>query len=257
MDVKQEFVTLEVSDGSSMRAYVARPFGETPARGLIVCQEAFGVNAHIRDVTERFARQGYLAIAPEFFHRTGQNVEVRYDDFQSAQPHIRALTDGGLEADLRAAHACLCANGTGANFPISVVGFCMGGRVAFLAALSLPINCAVSFYGGGIAPNERSSGLLTRAKDLRAPVLLIWGGKDKHLGPEQARAVVDTLREKGKSYVNVEFSDADHGFFCDARPSYHAVSAAEAWQLVLSFLENNGTQREQARSARARAARTR
>jgi carboxymethylenebutenolidase len=250
MDVKTEFVTLPVSDGTSMRAYVARPFGEMPARGLIVGQEAFGVNAHIRDVTERFARQGYLAIAPEFYHRTGQNVEIRYDDFESAAPHIRALTDGGLEADLRAAHACLCANGTGGHFPVSAIGFCMGGRVAFLAALTLPIDSAVSFYGGGIAPGQRGPGLLGRAKDLRAPVLLVWGGKDKHVGPEQARAVTDALREAKKSYVSVEFSDADHGFFCDARPSYHAISAAQAWQLAVAFLDTNAHRHEQARSAR-------
>ena len=251
MDVKTEFVTLEVSDGTPMRAYVARPFGAVPSRGLIVCQEAFGVNAHIRDVTERFARQGYIAVAPEFYHRTVQNFDGKYDDFQSAMPHIRALTDGGLEADLRAAHACLMANGTGPNFSVSVVGFCMGGRVAFLAALALPVDSAVSFYGGGIVPNERSNGLLTRVKDVHAPVLLIWGGKDKHVGPEQSRAVTDALREAGKSYVSVEFGDADHAFFCDARPSYHALSAAQAWPFVLAFLDTNATRREQARSARA------
>ena len=251
MDVKKEFVTLTVSDGTSMRAYVARPFGAVPARGLIVGQEAFGVNAHIRDITERFARQGFLAIAPELYHRTVQNFEGKYDDFESAAPHIRALTDGGLEADLRASYNCLMANGTGPNFSVSAIGFCMGGRVAFLAALSLPVDCAVSFYGGGIAPNERSNGLLNRVKDLRAPVLLIWGGKDKHVGPEQARAVADALRAEGKSYVSVEFADADHGFFCDARPSYHAISAAQAWPLVLAFLDTNAARREQARAARA------
>jgi carboxymethylenebutenolidase len=251
MDVKKEFVTLSVSDGTSMRAYVARPFGGVPARGLIVCQEAFGVNAHIRDVTERFARQGFLAIAPEFYHRTAPNFDGKYDDFPSAMPHIRALTDGGLEADLRAAHACLLANGTGMNFSVSAVGFCMGGRVAFLAAITLPIDSAVSFYGGGIAPNERNNGLLNRVKDMRAPVLLVWGGKDKHIGPDQARAVTDALRESGKSFVSVEFADADHAFFCDARPSFHAPSAALAWPFVLAYLDSNATRREQARAARA------
>jgi len=251
MDIKKEFVTLTVSDGTSMRAYVARPFGEVAARGLIVCQEAFGVNGHIRDVTERFARLGFLAIAPELFHRTAQNFDAKYDDFPSVMPHMRALTDGGTEADLRAAHACLMANGTGPNFSVCAVGFCMGGRAAFLAALTLPVDCAISFYGGGIAPNERTSGLLTRVRDLKAPVLLIWGGKDKHIGPEQSRAVSDALRTAGKSYVSAEFSDGDHGFFCDARPSFYAMAAAQAWQLVLTFLDTNATRREQARAARA------
>jgi len=103
MDLKTEYATLTVDDGSSMRAYVARPAAAEASRGLIVCQEAFGVNAHIRDVTERFARQGFLAIAPELFHRTSPGFEGRYDDFPSVTPHIRALTDNDMAADLRAA----------------------------------------------------------------------------------------------------------------------------------------------------------
>jgi carboxymethylenebutenolidase len=251
MDIKTEHVILDVTDGTSMNAYVARPSAEVPARGLIVCQEAFGVNTHIRDITERFARQGYFAIAPELLHRTAQNLEVQYDDFETARPHIQALTDPELETDLRAVYGCLRANGLGQNSPISAIGFCMGGRVAFLAGLSLPINAAVSFYGGGIAPNERNPGLLMRVKELRAPVLLVWGGKDKHVNAAQARAATDALRDARKSYVSVEFADADHGFFCDARPSYHAASAVQAWQLALAFLDTNATRRDQARTARA------
>ena len=250
MDLETQHLILDVSDATSMPAYVARPVGEVPARGLIVCQEAFGVNTHIRDITERFARQGYVAVAPELFHRTAVGLEVQYDDFETAMPHVRALTDPGLEADLRAAYGFLRTNAVGPNSPISAIGFCMGGRAAFLAALTLPLNCAVSFYGGGIAPNDRNPGLLARVKELRAPVLLVWGGKDKHVNAAQARAVTDVLREAQKGFVSVEFSEADHGFFCDARPSYHAVSATQAWQLALAFLESNATRRDQARTAR-------
>src|SRR5271157_4257914 len=114
MDLKTEYATLAVDDGTSMRAYVARPVGAAASRGLIVCQEAFGVNAHIREVTERFARQGFLAIAPELFHRTAPGFEGRYDDFPSTMGHMRALSDGGMAADLRAAHAWLTANCRGA-----------------------------------------------------------------------------------------------------------------------------------------------
>jgi len=99
------------------------------------------------------------------------------------------------------------------------------------------VACAVSFYGGGIAPNANNPGLLNRVGELRAPVLLFWGGRDKHLGPDQIRAVTEALREAGKNYVNVEISDADHGFFCDARPSYNPVAAAHAWALVVEFLD--------------------
>lgn len=235
MDLKTEYVTLALDDGTAMRSYVARP--ATPAsRGVIVCQEAFGVNAHIRDVTERFARLGFLAIAPELFHRTGPGFEGRYDDFPSVRGHIRALSDDGMAADLRAAYTWLTANG-GGTFPVAAVGFCMGGRAAVLTAMTVPVACAVSFYGGGIAPNANNPGLLNRVGELRAPVLLFWGGRDKHLGPDQILAVTQALRDAGKNYVNVEISDADHGFFCDARPSYSPVAAAHAWALVVAFLD--------------------
>ena len=112
----------------------------------------------------------------------------------------------------------------------------MGGRVAFLTNVVLPVSAAISFYGGGIAPNPFSPGLLDRAGDLHAPQMLLWGGLDKHIGPELTRAVTEALRAAGKPFVNVEFSDADHGFFCDARSSYNPNAARQAWALVLAFL---------------------
>ena len=235
MDISTQHVELKVGDGTSMRAYVARPKKSGANVGLIVGQEAFGVNAHIRDVTERFAREGYIVIASELFHRTAPGFEGRYDDFQSVIPHMRAMTDAGNEADLRAAYEWLTAN-QAMQLPVAAVGFCMGGRAAFLAALTLPLRCAASFYGGGIAPSATNPGLIGRVKELHAPVLLCWGGLDRHITPELTRGVVDALREAGKQFVNVEFSDADHGFFCDARPSYSPTAAAQAWPLTLAFL---------------------
>jgi carboxymethylenebutenolidase len=226
METRTELVTVKVSDGTSMRLYVARPSGPAPKRGLLVMQEAFGVNSHIRDVTERFAREGFLAVAPELFHRTAPGFEGRYDDFGSAMAHLKELKDPSLEADFQAAYDWLRANGIGGNSPIAAVCFCMGGRAAFLAALTLPLECAVSFYGGGIAPNPMNPGLLNRVNQLKAPVLLFWGGRDQHITSDQTRTVAEALRAAGKNFVNVEFSDADHGFFCDARPSYNPTAAA-------------------------------
>jgi carboxymethylenebutenolidase len=249
MNLKTEYTTLVVDDGTSMRGYVARPSSSAASRGLIVCQEAFGVNAHIREVTERFARQGFLAMAPELFHRTAPGFEGRYDDFPSVMGHMRALTDDGMAADLRAAYAWLTANGGSADFPVAAAGFCMGGRAAILTALTVPVACAVSFYGGGIAPNPNNPGLLNRIGELRAPVLLFWGGRDKHIGPDQIRAVTEALRNAAKNYTNVEISDADHGFFCDARPSYNPVAASHAWPLVVAFLDTYTSPRAQAMPA--------
>jgi carboxymethylenebutenolidase len=251
MEIKSEFVTTKVGDGTAMRVYAARPAGPAAARGLLVMQEAFGVNAHIRDITERFAREGFFAVAPELYHRTGAGFEGRYDDFPSAMPHLRALSDPSLEADFRAAYDWLLANGVAAGSPIAAVGFCMGGRAAVLAAITLPLECAVSFYGGGIAPNPMNPGFLNRIKDLQAPVLLFWGGRDQHITADQRAAVADALKAAGKSYVIVEFSEGDHGFLCDARASYNPVAAAQAWPLTLAFLNTYTAVQEQRASARS------
>jgi carboxymethylenebutenolidase len=104
------------------------------------------------------------------------------------------------------------------------------------SGLTLPLACAISYYGGGIAPNPSNPGLLRRASELQCPVLLFWGGKDKHIVREHRGAVNDTLTAEGKNFVHVEISEADHGFFCDARPSYHPT-AALAWPLTLAFLK--------------------
>jgi carboxymethylenebutenolidase len=238
MNPQTEYVTLPVSDGTAMRAYVARPEGK-PTAGLLVFQEAFGVNAHIRDVTTRFAREGYLAIAPELFHRTGAGFDGSYTDFAAMMPHFQGLTGAGMEADIRAAFDWLQSGGGSQGLRTGATGYCMGGRAACLAALTAPLDCAISYYAGGIAPSQYFPGLLERLPDLKTPLLLFWGGRDQHIGPEQIQAVTCALRSAGKSYANVEFSDADHGFFCDARASYHADAAAQAWALTLAFLKTN------------------
>lgn len=218
-----------------MRAYVSRPSG-TPKAGLIVFQEAFGVNAHMRDVTDRFAREGYLAISPELFHRTAPGLEAGYTDFGAVMPHMQALRDPGLEADFRATYDWLKTGSGSAGLSVSAVGYCMGGRCAALASIVLPLACGISYYGGGIANSPMFPGLLDRLKDLQAPVMFFWGGLDAHIGPDQVQAVNAAMRETKKPYVNVEFSFADHGFACDARPSYNAEATAEAWALTLEFL---------------------
>lgn len=235
MSAQTEYVTLSVSDGTSMRAYVARPAGNARA-GLIVFQEAFGVNPHIRNVTERFAGQGYLAIAPELFHRSAPGFESGYTDFSVVVPHMKALTDAGLTADTQAAFQWLQKEAKGQA--IGAIGYCMGGRTACLAAITTPLACAVSYYGGGIAPGGMFPALTDRFKEIKAPVMYFWGGKDGHIGHDAVTAVENSMMAAGRPYVNVVFSEADHGFFCDARASYNPAAAAQAWPLTLAFLDN-------------------
>ena len=224
-----EWVDLQASDGTSLRAYVARP-AQPATRGLLLFQEAFGVNAHIRSVAERFAAQGFLVIAPELFHRTAPGFDCAYSEFSAkAVPQLEAITEQGLDADVLAAYGWLERAGVGAN--TAAVGYCLGGRVAFVANSGVPLKAAVSFYGGRIPT------VIGRAPKLSGPMLFFWGGLDHHIPDEQRQAVVKGVRDANKVFADVVFSNADHGFFCDARPSYHAAAAAQAWSLTLSFLE--------------------
>ena len=238
-DIISHEVTIHIADCSTMDAFTARPDDSEMHAGIIVLQEAFGVNSHIRDVTQRLAHEGYVAVAPELYHRTAPGFQASYVDFNSVIPHMRALTDEGLTADLRASLGWLASNDFVRADAIASIGFCMGGRVSFLADTVLPLKAAISFYGGGIAPNQMSPGLLGRAKDLHAPILLCWGGKDQHIPPEQRRSVADALLAAGKRFVYLAFSDADHGFFCNERASYNEQAARQAWALTLEFLREN------------------
>jgi carboxymethylenebutenolidase len=233
MDIQTEWVNLNVSDGTTMRTYVAAP-ASAPRAAIIVFQEIFGINSHIRDIAERFARQGYLAVAPELFHRTGPKFECGYTEpeIQQGIGHMMKATPQGLEADIQAAFSYAKESG----LPVAATGFCMGGRTAFLAASLVPLACGISFYGGGIAPGPFGPGLLDRIPHLRAPVLFLWGGKDTHIPAEAEDQIIAAMRASGKAFVTVEFSEAEHGFFCDQRPSYHPASAAVAWPMALAYL---------------------
>jgi carboxymethylenebutenolidase len=229
--VHTEKVTLQVADGTTMNAFVASPGDAGKFPGLLVFQEAFGVNPHIRDVTQRFAKQGYVAIAAELFHRSGPGFEGTYDNFPACMPHMQALTPDGLTKDVQAAFDWLQKSPRVLPNCTASVGFCMGGRVSFLANSAVPLKAAISFYGGGIAP-----ALLHRASEIHAPMLFFWGALDSHIPADQIRSVIDAMKEAKKTYVTVEFSDADHGFFCDARASYKETAAKQAWDLSLRFL---------------------
>jgi len=122
---------------------------------------------------------------------------------------------------------------------VGATGYCMGGRTSILAALTVPLASAVSYYGGGIAPGGMFPSLTDRLKELKAPTLYFWGGLDAHIGMDAVRAVETALTEAKKDYVNVVFSAADHGFFCDARASYNAVAAKQAWALTLDFFNQH------------------
>lgn len=235
MSSSTDRVTLSVADGSTMNAYVARPSGGAQAPGILVFQEAFGVNAHMRDVTDRFAALGFVAIAPELFHRTAPGFEGSDKDFEAVRPHMAALSVDSLGADIDAAYGWLTSQSGVDTARIAAVGFCMGGRVTYLANARAKLAAASSFYGGGIAPD-----LLPLAEKQHGPILMFWGGLDSHIGPDQYRAVADALTAAKKTHEQVVFGQADHAFFNDTRQSYNAIASRQAWALLKEFFAAYG-----------------
>src|SRR5947207_12401279 len=144
-------------------------------------------------------------------------------------PHMQAVQDGPLESDIKATYNWLKSNTTSGD-NIACVGYCLGGRTSFLANSAVRLKAAISYYGGS------TTTLLHRTPKLSAPMLLLWGELDSHIPAEQRNQVTAAMREAKKEYVDVVFSYADHGFFCDARKSYHPNAAGLSWDLVQSFL---------------------
>ncbi|SNC61049.1 carboxymethylenebutenolidase [Hymenobacter gelipurpurascens] len=222
-------ISLTASDNTQFNAYTAFPTTEGPHPGIILLQEAFGVNGHIRNIADRLAQAGYVVVTPEIFHRTAEpGLEIPYSNFAGALPHYNAITNEGLTADVQACYNWLLGQ-SGVTDKIGSIGFCLGGRVSFLTNAVLPLSAGVSYYGGG------THTLTDRAKDLHAPHLFFWGGLDAHISKEHIAQVTDAVDAAGKPYINTVISYADHGFHCDERPSYHPEAAAEAWALTLAF----------------------
>jgi len=216
-----------------MSAYIAFPEGSGPFPAMIVLQEAFGVNGHIRSVTDRLAREGYIAIAPELFHRTAPvGFEGAYNDFAALAPHFQVITTETLEADIQAAYDWLLGQKNVQQNKIGCIGFCLGGKASFIANTFLPLAAAISFYGGGVHT------LANRAVNMKAPQLFFWGGKDTHILPEHRNAITEAIEAAGKDYTNVVISSADHGFFNEEKPAYNIEASKEAWALVKEFLKN-------------------
>ncbi|TGK06694.1 dienelactone hydrolase family protein [Leptospira semungkisensis] len=227
---KLETVQITTAHGT-MQAFVAYP-DSSPSPCILVLQEAFGVNDHIKDVAIRFSKQGYVAIAPELFYRTAPPGFVgSYDDFLSLQPHFSQLTPENIGSDLKSVLEWLHSNPNVESDRIASIGYCLGGRASFLANAMFSLKAAVSYYGTRIIQSTDYSSLQ------RAPLLLVWAGKDKGSKPDQIRTVSDSLRAADKNFTELVFSEAEHGFFCDARGAYHKSSADQAWAMTLAFLK--------------------
>jgi carboxymethylenebutenolidase len=220
----------------AMDLYEATPDADARA-AVIVIQEAFGVNDHIQDVTRRFAAAGYHAVAPALFHRAGGGT-AGYDDFASVMPLFEGVSDDGVLVDVDATLAYLDEAGF-APARIGIVGFCFGGRVTFLVAARRALGAAVGFYGGGIAAagGLPFPPLIDESATLQTPWLGLFGDLDGGISIDSVEALRTALEAAPVDTDIVRYPDAEHGFHCDARASYHAESAADAWRRTLEWFD--------------------
>jgi carboxymethylenebutenolidase len=213
---------LRAADGFSLSAYRAKPTGKKKPGSVVILQEIFGVNQHIRNVTDAFAAQGYEAIAPALFDRAERDVNLGYDDASvktGVDLRAKVAMDDTL-ADVAAAAAAVAG-------PVAVIGYCWGGSLAFLAATRLSgIACAVGYYGGMIAKHADEKP--------KVPVMLHFGEQD-HGIPMSDVAIVQQKR----SDVEVHIYPAGHGFSCDERPSFDKASHEKALARTLAFLSQH------------------
>jgi carboxymethylenebutenolidase len=228
----QEFNTIPVADGTSLEVYAAFPQVKAPLPAIIVLQEAFGPNQHIRNICERLSKEGYVAVAPNLFHRTTAPVDIPYTDLPQAMPHIQAMTKENNLLDVKATYDWLQQQASVIKNKIASIGFCMGGRISYLASTELPLAAAVSYYGGNLHQ------FTADAVKLKSPQLFFWGGKDQRITQENVDTLITAVRDAGKEYTSVMISNADHGFNCDERDSYHPLAARESWAHTLTFFEN-------------------
>jgi carboxymethylenebutenolidase len=198
-NVRTEEVKLTV-DGKEMGAFLALPEAAGPRPAVIVFQEIFGVNAHIRDVTARVAREGYVAIAPDYHHRAwAPGTELPYTDegMKKGMETIPKLTFEGIEADINATISFLKSRKEVNPSKLGVMGFCIGGHMAYLAAATQPIAAAASFYGGGIAtfgPGGTKK-TIERTGDIKGKILCFFGKEDPMISQDQVAAIKKALDE--------------------------------------------------------------
>ncbi len=222
-----QFTTLTATDGFTLSAYVALPQGK-PRAAIVVLQEIFGVNSHIREVADRFAAEGYLAVAPATFDRVKRGVELGYteDDMTvgfELKTAVDALPGAGVLLDIQAAidHAARLTGGK-----VGIIGFCWGGLLTWRAACLLKgLSAAVPYYGGGITGEGEI------ARQPQCPVMAHFGDQD-HWIPIEG---IDAFKS-AQPQVEVHVYPANHGFNCDQRASYDEAAATLAGERSLAFL---------------------
>ena len=217
-------IELTTSDGHTLGAYKATPDGN-PKGGVVVIQEIFGVNQHIRNVTDEFAKNGFVAVAPALFDRTEKGLELGYgqDDFQKGKETRGSLNDEGIQNDVQAAIDEAAKAGK-----VGIVGYCFGGYVSWLAACKCNgLSAASTFYGGGIHAKREDTP--------KVPVILNFGDNDGGIPLSQ----VHDIKEANPEIPCYVYDEAGHGFCCDDRESYNKGACERAHKRTLDHFASN------------------
>jgi len=235
MNIKTESIEIPLEAGGTMGGTLVRPDDGEARPAVLVFMEIFGINSHIRDVAERLAREGYVALAPDYFHRTGPGVEYAYNEegMERGMALLGALQADEMISDVNAAIAWLEARADVESDRMGAIGFCIGGHMAYLSACETSVCCVASFYGGGVAAAEGMGGApstLGRTSKISGKILCLWGDKDEYIPLDQVEAIRSALKEAGTRHDTVLYSGVEHGFFCNQRGSYDEKSASDAWE---------------------------
>ena len=233
-------VKIPVSDGE-IPAYRAMPDAGTNFPVILVIQEIFGVHEYIQDLCRRFAKLGYLAIAPALYARQGDVTQL--DDIQSVRAVVDKVPDAQVMTDLDATVAWAKESGNAKVDQLGITGFCWGGRIVWLYAAHNPqVKAGVAWYGRlvGEASELRPQHPIDIASDLTVPVLGLYGGQDRGIPLETVEQMKQALAKGSSGSEFVVYDDAPHGFHADYRPSYTPEAAADGWQRLQAWFKQHG-----------------
>jgi carboxymethylenebutenolidase len=228
---KKQFNPLKMTDGSVIDVWVSWPDEKARYPAILLLDEGFGVNAHIRSVAERVSREGYVVFVPDLYHRMGRQMQISYGDSGWARACAEAIQTEDLAVDLSTTLSAMESLPFVDRNKIGSLGFCYGGRYSLIANSLFPLAAGVSFYGIGMETFP-SSGF-----GPGSPHLFFWGGRDAATPPDMVAHFQQNLAERGRDFTSVTISYAGGGFFCEERSSYNPLAARQAWGHTISFLD--------------------
>jgi carboxymethylenebutenolidase len=228
-------------DKGTIPAYRAMPAKGGPFPTVLVVQEIFGVHEHIKDVCRRFAKLGYLAVAPEMYARQGDVSKLK--EIKDIFPIVMKVPDEQVMSDLDATVAWAKKEGKGDTSKLGITGFCWGGRIVWLyAAHNKDLKAGVAWYGRLVGDKDklRPKHPLDVVDDLKAPVLGLYGGADQGIPNKTVKQMQDALKKAKKPCEIVLYPDTPHGFHADYRPSYRKTEAEDGWKKLQAWFKKNG-----------------